>query len=98
MIGFDGLSVNTHQESLNIAAILNAHHWHSALVVSDPPHLRRLNFCLSAVFKKAGLSYWLIQSDAPTWQANRWWQDERWRGFSLLEVVKLIFYAVVYGV
>jgi len=22
---------------------LSAHHWHSALVVSDPPHMRRLD-------------------------------------------------------
>jgi hypothetical protein len=77
--------------------VLTAQHWHSALVVTDPPHIRRVGFCLYPLFKKAGLSYWLIQSDAPTWHANRWWQDDRWRGFSLLEVVKLIFYAVVYG-
>ena len=95
---FDGLSINTHQETLNIATVLTTQHWHSALVVTDPPHIRRVGFCLNPLFKKAGLSYWLIQSDAPTWQANRWWQDDRWRGFSLLEVVKLIFYAVVYGV
>jgi|APCry1669188910_1035180.scaffolds.fasta_scaffold85182_1 uncharacterized SAM-binding protein YcdF (DUF218 family) len=95
---FDGLSVNTHQEALNIAALLTAHHWHSALVVSDPPHLRRLDFCLDSVFKKAGLSYRLIPSTVPTWHADRWWQEERWRQFCLDEVVKLIFYAVVYGV
>jgi len=59
---FDGLSVNTHQEALTIAALLTAHHWHSALVVSDPPHLRRISFCLQPVFKKAGLSYRLIAS------------------------------------
>ncbi len=95
---FDGLSVNTHQEALNLAILLTAHHWHSALVVSDPPHLRRLNFCLSAVFKKAGLSYRLIPSTVPTWHAARWWQEERWRQFCLNELVKLFFYAVVYGV
>ncbi len=95
---FDGLSVNTHQESLNIAALLTVHHWHSALVVSDPPHLRRINFCLQPVFKNAGLSYRIIQSTTPTWQADRWWQDKRWRQFCLNEMVKLIFYALVYGV
>lgn len=95
---FDGLSINTHQEAINIAIVLTAHHWHSALVVTDPPHIRRVGFCLSSVFKKTNLSYWLIQSDVPTWHADRWWQDERWRRFSLDEVLKLIFYAIVYGV
>ena len=95
---FDGLSINTHQEAINIAAVLTAQHWHSALAVSDPPHIRRVAFCLSSVFKKTNLSYWLIPSNAPTWHADRWWQDENWRRFSLSEVVKLIFYAIVYGV
>ena len=94
---FDGLSINTHQEAINIAIVLTAHHWHSALVVTDPPHIRRVAFCLSSVFKN-NFSYSLIQSDAPTWHADRWWQDERWRRFSLDEVLKLIFYAIVYGV
>ena len=95
---FDGLSINTHQEAFNIAIALTAQHWHSALVVTDPPHIRRVAFCLSSVFKKTNLSYWLIPSNAPTWHADRWWQDENWRRFSLSEVVKLIFYAIVYGV
>ena len=67
-------------------------------MVSDPPHLRRLDFCLSPVFKKAGLSYRLIPSTVPAWHADRWWQEERWRQFCMNELVKLIFYAVVYGV
>ena len=67
-------------------------------MVSDPPHLRRINFFLQPVFKKAGLSYRLIPSTVPTWQVDRWWQEERWRQFCLNEVVKLFFYAVVYGV
>ena len=94
---FDGLSINTHQEAFNIAIALTAQHWHSALVVTDPPHIRRVAFCLSSVFKN-NFSYSLIQSDVPTWHADRWWQDERWRRFSLDEVLKLIFYAIVYGV
>ena len=93
---FDGLSINTHQEAINIAIVLTAHHWHSALVVTDPPHIRRVAFCLSSVFKN-NFSYSLIQSDVPTWHADRWWQDERWRRFSLDEALKLVFYAIVYG-
>jgi uncharacterized SAM-binding protein YcdF (DUF218 family) len=95
---FDELSTNTYQESFNIAALLTVHHWHNVLVVSDPPHLRRINFCLQPVFKNAGLSYRVIQSTTPTWQADRWWQDKRWRQFCLNEIVKLFFYALVYGV
>jgi uncharacterized SAM-binding protein YcdF (DUF218 family) len=93
---FDGLSINTHQETFNTAALLSARHWQSVLVVSDPPHIRRLDFCLQPVFKKAGLSYQLIQSTATTWHADRWWQDRKWLQFCLSEVVKLVYYALAY--
>jgi len=66
------------------------------LVVSDPPHISRLDYCLQPVFKKAGLSYQLIQSTAPTWHADRWWQDKRWLQFCVSEVVKLVYYALAY--
>jgi uncharacterized SAM-binding protein YcdF (DUF218 family) len=94
---FDGQSINTHQEAINTAALLSAHHWHSALVVSDPPHIRRVDYCLQPVFKKAGLSYQLIQSYAPTWHPERWWQDKRWSQFCVSEVVKLIYYALAFS-
>ncbi len=93
---FDGQSTNTYQEAINTAALLSSHHWQSALVVSDPPHLRRLDYCLQPVFKKAGLSYQLIQSYAPTWHAERWWQNKNWSRFCFREVVKLIYYALAF--
>ncbi|MFI3223063.1 MAG: ElyC/SanA/YdcF family protein [Methylococcaceae bacterium] len=32
---FDGQAINTHQESINLAALMTAQHWRSVLVVSD---------------------------------------------------------------
>ena len=93
---FDGQSTSTYQEAINTAASLNAHHWQSALLVSDPPHMRRLDYCLQPVFKKAGLSYQLIQSYSPTWHADRWWQNKKWLQFCVSEVVKLVYYALAY--
>ena len=93
---FDDQAMSTHQEAINIAALLQAHHWHRALVISDPPHMRRLDYCLQPVFEKAGLSYLLIQSYAPTWHADRWWQNKRWSQFCVREVLKLIYYALAF--
>jgi uncharacterized SAM-binding protein YcdF (DUF218 family) len=53
---FDGLAINTHQETINIAALLKAQHWHSVLVVSDPPHIQRINYCLEALLKMKDLN------------------------------------------
>ena len=93
---FDGLAINTHQESINIAALMTAQHWHSVLVVSDPPHIQRINYCLEALFNNKGLSYRLIPSDIPSWHTGRWWQEPRWLFFCVSEVIKLVYYALVY--
>ena len=94
---FDGLAINTHQESINIAALMTAQHWHSVLVVSVPPHIHRINYCLEVLFNNKGLSYRLIQSDIPSWHTGRWWQEPRWLFFCVSEAIKLVYYAVVYG-
>jgi uncharacterized SAM-binding protein YcdF (DUF218 family) len=94
---FDGLAINTHQETINIAALLKAQHWHSVLVVSDPPHIQRINYCLEALFKHNALSYRLIPSDIPSWHTGRWWQEPRWLFFCVSEAIKLVYYALVYG-
>ncbi|PPD49813.1 MAG: hypothetical protein CTY16_03060 [Methylobacter sp.] len=93
---FDNQAANTHQEAISIATLLQTHHWQSVLVVSDPPHLRRLNYSLDPVFRKAGLHYRLIQSKASTWHPEGWWQSEKWAQFCVMEVVKLVYYAFAY--
>jgi uncharacterized SAM-binding protein YcdF (DUF218 family) len=93
---FDGLAINTHQESINIAALMAAQHWRSVLVVSDPPHIQRINYCLETLFNNKGLSYRLISTDIRSWHACRWWQEPRWLFFCVIEAIKLVYYALVY--
>jgi uncharacterized SAM-binding protein YcdF (DUF218 family) len=94
---FDEQAQNTHEEASAIAALLKAKHWNSALIISDPPHLRRLKGALQPVFNKAHLHYRLIQTKATHWDPKYWWQDERWCQFCVREVVKLAYYAVAYN-
>ena len=94
---FDGRAINTHQETINLAALMTSQHWRSVLVVSDPPHIQRINYCLEALFTQNGLSYRLIASDIPSWHTGRWWQEPRWLFFCVSEVIKLAYYALVYG-
>ncbi len=68
---FNGLAINTHQETINLAALMTAQHWRSVLVVSDPPHIQRINYCLEALFKQNGLSCRLIPSNIPSWHNGR---------------------------
>jgi uncharacterized SAM-binding protein YcdF (DUF218 family) len=94
---FDGLAINTHQETINLAALMTTQHWRSVLIVSDPPHIHRIDYCLETLFNNKGLSYRLITSDIPSWHTGRWWHEPRWLFFCVSEAIKLVYYAVVYG-
>jgi uncharacterized SAM-binding protein YcdF (DUF218 family) len=93
---FDGQSANTYQEALNTSMLLTRMGWKGALVVSDPPHMRRLEKTFKPVFSKADLDLTLVATSAPGWDADRWWGDEKWAQFSLMEVIKLLHYAIKY--
>jgi uncharacterized SAM-binding protein YcdF (DUF218 family) len=94
---FDEQAQNTHEEASAIAALLKAQHWHSALIITDPPHLRRLNGALQPDFNKADLQYRLIQTKATNWDSKCWWQDKRWNQFCVMEVIKLVYYSMAYN-
>lgn len=93
---FDSQSANTHQEANYTAGLLTQMGWKRALIVSDPPHMRRLERTFKPVFADANLDLTLVATDAPTWNPDRWWQDEKWAQFSLMEVIKLVHYAIKY--
>lgn len=93
---FDGRSANTHQEAEAIAALLAKKDWKRAIIVSDPPHMRRLKRTFKPVFSEANIDLILVATEAPTWDPHRWWRDEKWAQFSLMEVIKLAHYAIKY--
>lgn len=93
---FDGTSANTHEEAVNTARFLSNEGLKRALIVSDPPHMRRLDITFRPVFSNAGLSYTLVGTRSPTWDAQHWWRDEKWGQFSLMETIKLLYYAIKY--
>lgn len=93
---FDGRSANTREEALNTSKLLAQMGWKRALVVSDPPHMRRLERTFKPVFSQANLELTLVATNATTWDADHWWRNEKWAQFSLMEVIKLLHYAVKY--
>lgn len=93
---FDGKSANTREEAVNTARLMSDEGFKRALIVSDPPHMRRLDITFKPVFANAGLSYTLVETRSPTWDAQHWWRDERWGQFSLMEAIKLLYYVIKY--
>jgi uncharacterized SAM-binding protein YcdF (DUF218 family) len=95
-IVFEDTATNSYQEATATLALMRKLGWKTALVVSDPPHLRRLDWIWGRVFAGSGLSYRLVASEPAWWDADHWWRNEHSGQFVLTEVIKLGFYFVKY--
>lgn len=65
-------------------------------VVSDPFHMRRLDWIWARVFAGSGLRYSLVASSPEYWKPNGWWRDERSGGAVIMEYIKLAYYVAKY--
>lgn len=93
-IVLDNRSGNTWEEAENTMALMRMKGWNRVLVVSDPPHMRRLSWVWAKVFHGSGLNYRLIASPMPEWEADVWWRDEKSAQYVLTELIKLVYYFV----
>lgn len=96
VILFDSRSGNSWEEARNTLALMRQKGWRSVLVVSDPPHMRRLSWAWRKVFAGSGVEFRLIASQMPGWKAESWWSNEKSAQFVLIELIKLMYYTINY--
>ena len=94
VLRFEVGSRNSYEEATNILALMQKHKWQGVIVVSDPPHMRRLAWTWNRVFKDSGLHYVLVPSGAVWWSPGEWWRDELSGSFVIMEYIKLAYYIV----
>ena len=93
---FDNTPRHTWDEALMARTRMQANGWHTALVVSDPPHLLRVAYSWSSAFRGTDLTYTLLSSEPPWWPGWRWWRNPISAGFVESEVLKLGYYVLRY--
>lgn len=91
---FEVQSRNSYEEATNILEVMRKQRWQSVIVISDPPHMRRLSWTWERIFKDSGLHYILVASDTDWWSPGDWWRDERSGAFVIMEYIKLAYYMV----
>lgn len=94
VLRFEVGSRNSYEEATNVLALMQKQKWKRVIVVSDPPHMRRLSWTWNRVFKDSGLHYVLVPSTAEWWVPGEWWRDELSGSFVLMEYIKLAYYIV----
>lgn len=92
----ESVALNSFEEARATLALLQTRAWDKALIVSDPPHMRRLDWVWGRVFAGSGKSYVLVASEPAWWDAEHWWRNEKAGQFVLTELIKMGYYVVKY--
>jgi len=97
-IFFETVSKNSYEEAQNSLRIMQAQGWQYVLIVTDPPHIRRVDWAWGHVLKGSGLRYTIVATSPPWWNAKNWWKNKTSKDFVLSEYSKLAYYILVHGI
>lgn len=93
---YDRRSTSSWEEAVNTLKLMQSMKLERVLVVSDPPHLRRLSWVWRKVFEGSGKEYVLVASNMEDWDAEHWWRRSLNAQFVFAEYVKLAYYVMQY--
>ncbi len=91
---YDSKSRNSWEEAVNTLKLMREQKMERVLVVSDPPHLRRLAWVWGKVFRDSGKSFVLVASDDEEWDAEHWWRTSGNAQYVFAEYIKLAYYLI----
>jgi uncharacterized SAM-binding protein YcdF (DUF218 family) len=94
---FDEASKSSWDEGVNTLELMRRQGWTRVLIVSDPPHLRRLHWVWHRLSAPAGIEYRLVASEPAWWDTAHWWGNEQSSQFVLSELGKMAYYRFVHG-
>lgn len=95
-IAFNTAAKNSWGEAVATLQLAQQHRWKRIMVISDPPHMRRLLWVWSKVFKGSGVDVVLVAGTPWWWNAERWWSNELSARFVVNEYLKLAYYVLKY--
>ena len=86
------------KEAIIIKNIADSHKWNRVLIVSDPPHTRRLMMIYKGVFRSTSYDYHFIKTSPKWWNAEKWWENTVSGAFVIMEYVKIVYYLAGFSV
>ncbi len=93
---FDTKSNNSWDEAVNTFKLMKEKDWKSVIVVSDPPHLLRVWWAWSKVFRKSSLHFMLAATNPEWWNAWKWWANEKSCKWVVSEYLKAGYFVYKY--
>jgi len=93
---YDYRSTSSWEEAVNTLRLMREMKLDRVIVVSDPPHMRRLSWVWGKVFAGSGKQFTLVASDLEYWDAERWWRRSSNAQYVFAEYIKLAYYLIQY--
>jgi hypothetical protein len=87
-----GAAATTYDEAIVLRRMVQAHGWHSLLVVTSPSHTRRARMIFQEVFERSGVSIIVRPITDQAYTAGDWWKSANGIQQALLEYLKLAMY------
>ena len=82
------------RQAINTRRLMEEKGWKRVMVVSDPPHLRRLDLAWGPRLLEVRASTVLVAASAEWWHPEVWWSDARAAKLVLREALGYAYYAV----
>jgi len=86
------ISDSTYEEALRSREIMQSHGWRSAILVTDPFHMRRALLTFRQAFGPAGLAVAASPADGSKYGVDNWWTDRNAIMRVAQEYLKLGYY------
>lgn len=93
---FDAISRSSWQEAKNTLKLMQDRGWRRVIIVSDPPHMRRLSWVWGHLFSNSNKEFILVSSPLYNWKAETWWLDEDSAQYVIMEYIKICYYYFTY--
>lgn len=94
------LLTSTEEEVIFIKKYLKENNYHSAIIVSDAPHTRRIKYLLENIAKEENndLIFNLVKSDSKWWKKETYYLEKKAQTFVISESGKLLYSFVKYSI
>ena len=90
---------NTKEEVLYIKRYMVKHGYKSALIVTDPPHSRRVSVLHSLLdIEDEDVDFHMVSSKVLWWNENKYYDDKRSGEFVFAETVRILYSVFCYGI
>ena len=95
IVPIEAIADSTYDEALSTRDIMLARGWRTAIVVTDPFHMRRALLTFRQAFEPAGLVALPSPADESKYGVDNWWQDRNATMRVLQEYLKLGYYLAI---